>query len=233
MPVPYAPNSLIRIPMTLLAPLPRPFPDADLLTGTTVDVVRLNADTHGPDLWRAIGSDPSLWAQIPSGPFADDAAFTEYLRDRIQKPDAGIFAIVDKTGERPTAVGVFFLLNIELAHGTLEMGLIYGPALMRSYAGTEAYSLLVGYVLGTLGYRRLEWRCNQGNPASQRAAERYGFTLEGVLRQSRWVKESSWDSYVYAILDREWPAIETRLRGWLSPENFDADGKQRRALSSF
>jgi RimJ/RimL family protein N-acetyltransferase len=83
-----------------------------------------------------------------------------------------------------------------------------------------------------LRFRRLEWRCGPDHTASRRAADRYGFTLEGVARQTMWTKGRSWDTAVYSLLDHEWPQASARLQGWLSPENFDADGRQLRALRS-
>src|SRR5271157_5128024 len=35
-----------------------------------------------------------------------------------------------------------------------------------------------GYVFDALGYRRYEWRCDDLNVASKRAAARFGFTFE-------------------------------------------------------
>lgn len=34
------------------------------------------------------------------------------------------------------------------------------------------------------GYRRCEWKCNDLNEASKKAAKRFGFTFEGIFRQS-------------------------------------------------
>ncbi len=141
-----------------------------------------------------------------------------------------LYAIVDLATGR--AEGIFFVLNIIPAHGTAEMGLFYGPALARKPAGTEAFALLAGYILGTQGYRRLEWRCIDENAASHRAAVRYGFTLEGVLRQSAWRKGRTQDLAIYSIIDGEWPPIAARLDAWLAPANFDDDGLQRAPLGS-
>ena len=62
------------------------------------------------------------------------------------------------------------------------------------------------------------------------AASRYGFTYEGTLRQTYWLKGHNWDTRVYAILDSEWLAIAPRFQAWLDPANFDAEGRQIRAL---
>jgi RimJ/RimL family protein N-acetyltransferase len=216
--------------MTEIPFLPRPMPDAPILAGRAVDLERIDPVRHGLDLWNAIGSTPALWRAVPPGPFADEAAFSTWLDERAQRSDQVLYAIVDKTGQRPMAVGLYLLINIDAAMGRLEMGLMYGPALSRRTSGTEAFQLLGRYVFEALEYRRLEWRCSPLNEASMRAAARFGFTLEGVLRQNAWIKGHNWDTAVYALLDREWPAQAARLSAWLAPENFDAQGGQNRTL---
>ncbi len=212
--------------------LPRPALHDDRITGRTVDLERADALRHGQDLWRAIGSRDDLWHGIPSGPFGDQAAFLDWLTDRIDRPDQRALAIIDKTDGGREAVGLFFLLQVKPDMGTTEIGLVYGPSLSRTVAGTEAVYRLIDYVLGANGYRRLEWRCGPDNPASMAAASRYGFTYEGTLRQTYWLKGHNWDTRVYAILDSEWPAIAARFQAWLAPENFDEAGRQKLALSA-
>jgi len=219
--------------MTDTPSLPRPPVDATLLVGRTVDLERVDVERHGPGLWQAIGLDRSLWSLIPPGPFDDEASFTEWLRDRSQRSDLALYAVIDKRGPRPQVVGLYFLLQINPAMGTAEIGLIYGAALSRQTGGTEAFFLLAGYVLETLGYRRLEWRCAASHTASRRAALRFGFTAEGILRQTAWAKGENWDTAVFSILDREWPAIGARLAAWLTPDNFTESGHQIKALAEF
>ncbi len=104
------------------------------------------------------------------------------------------------------------------------------PALQRTTAATEAIFLLARHVFDDLGYRRLEWKCNALNAASRRAAERYGFSLEGVFRKHQVIKGRNRDSAWYAITDDEWPAIRVGFERWLHPQNFDANGEQLRSL---
>jgi RimJ/RimL family protein N-acetyltransferase len=203
-------------------------PEAQRIPGRLVDLRRLEPRRHGADLWRAIGSNASLWDSVPPGPFADEASFTTWQEERAARPDQALYAIMDRSG---AAQGLFFLINIERAVGRIEVGLVYGAGLARKTEGTEAFFLLARHVFETLGYRRLEWRCNPENKASVRAAERYGFTREGVLRQNLWLKGRNWDTAVFSIIDGEWPARAARLVAWLAPENFDEAGRQRRAMS--
>ena len=216
------------MPLTTPPALPCLHPSTLLVPGRLVDLERVDVARHAAGLWTAIGTDPDLWSLIPPGPFADEAAFNDWLVDRAGRADATLYAIVDKASGEPA--GLFFLLGVNTAMGVVEMGLVYGPALTRRTAGTEAFFLLARHVLATLSYRRLEWRCGPRHTASRRAAARFGFTEEGTLRQTMWTKDRSWDTVVYSILDREWPDIEKRLEAWLAPENFDAEGRQLRPL---
>ena len=111
------------------------------------------------------------------------------------------------------------------------MGLMLGPRIARGTAATEAFFLLGRYLFETLSYRRLEWRCSPENVASMHAAERLGFTLEGILRQNTWLKGRNWDTAVFSIIDSEWPARAARLAQWLSPDNFHPDGRQKKSLA--
>ena len=71
----------------------------------------------------------------------------------------------------------------------IEVGnILYTPRVQRTVAATEEQYLIARYVFDDLGYRRYEWKCNALNAPSRRAAERFGFTFEGVFRQHMVVK---------------------------------------------
>jgi RimJ/RimL family protein N-acetyltransferase len=102
----------------------------------------------------------------------------------------------------------------------------------RSPAATEAFYLFARHVFDELGYRRFEWKCNDRNEPSKRAAERFGMIFEGTFRQAGVVKGENRDTAWFSLLDREWPLARTVFETWLAPDNFDADGRQRVALSA-
>ena len=83
---------------------------------------------------------------------------------------------------------------------------------------------------GELGYRRLEWKCNARNARSMRAAERFGFSYEGLFRQHMIVKGENRDTAWYALIDSEWPQCRQAFQHWLAADNFDAEGRQKRRL---
>lgn len=212
--------------------LPRPGVDAPSLPGRLVDLVRVEREWHGPLLWQGIGRHADLWAGTPTGPFADEPEFAAWLEARLERPDQALFAIFDNTGQGEEIAGLLFVISILPAMGTAELGLVYGPGLQRTTGGTEAVYLALRHLFETLAYRRVEWRCNVANEASLRAARRFGFTLEGVLRQHRWLKGANCDTALHAITDRDWPAIGRRLEAWLDPRNFSGDGRQITSLSA-
>ena len=205
---------------------PRPPVDVARLAGRTVTLERVDPARHLDALWESVGRHRNLWAATPPEPFSDSAAFAAWLRERTAKPDQALFAVVDAAG----AAGLFLIVSILPQMGTAELGLVYGARLQKSTGGTETVMLGLRHLFEDLGYRRVEWRCNTENAASMAAARRYGFTLEGVLRQHRWVKGANCDTAVHAILDRDWPAIAKRFEAWLDPANFDQAGRQRRSL---
>jgi len=64
----------------------------------------------------------------------------------------------------------------------------YSAVLQKSVAATEAVFLLLERAFDELGYRRVQWSCDALNNDSRAAAERFGFILEGVLRNHKVVK---------------------------------------------
>ena len=111
-------------------------------------------------------------------------------------------------------------------------GVVYSPAMQRTPLATEAQYLLARYAFETLGYRRYEWKCDTLNAASRRAALRFGFTFEGILRQHQIAGGRNRDTAYYSMLDSEWPARKLSFERWLSPQNFTADGRQILSLGA-
>ena len=103
-------------------------------------------------------------------------------------------------------------MRIDPPNRVIEVGsIMYTPAMQRTPGATEAQYLLARYVFDELGYRRYEWKCNALNAPSRRAAERFGFTFEGIFRQHMIVKGRNRDTAWFAMLDSEWPAAQGGL----------------------
>jgi hypothetical protein len=68
---------------------------------------------------------------------------------------------------------------------------------------------------------------------SRRAALRLGFAFEGEFRQHMIQKGCNRDTAWYSMLDTEWEAYKTAYEQYLSPQNFDAQGRELKGLSLF
>jgi RimJ/RimL family protein N-acetyltransferase len=207
---------------------PAPLPGAVTLKGRFGTVERLNAARHSADLWAAARGHDEIWTYLPAGPFSDAATFAAWLAGCEQNTERIFYAILDGNGR---ALGISALMEIRPAMRVIEVGhIVYAPALQRTPLGTEAQYLLARYAFETLGYRRYEWKCNALNAASRRAAQRYGFSYEGIFRQHMIVKGRSRDTAWFSMLDSEWPARRAAFERWLEPENFDREGRQIKKL---
>lgn len=207
---------------------PPPPPAREAMHGRYCDVEPLQPALHGPGLFASFG-DESGWTYLPYGPFDDESGFTQWLTSVAGGADPLFHAIVDRSTQ--SASGLASYLRITPAAGSIEVGHIhYSPALQRTRAATEAMYLMMRRVF-ELGYRRYEWKCNALNRPSRNAAMRFGFSYEGVFRQALVVKGRNRDTAWYACIDREWPALRRAYERWLSPDNFDAEGRQRVSLS--
>ena len=235
-------------PKISTTPSPRPSEDIQIF-GKHVTLKGLS-DDDVPSLWRNLDSHVFQYLPMLRQNNLDD--FRNVLQS-LRERDIVLYAIKadpnrmspagppSNPSARTETIGTVAFLDIQPEHRALEVGaVLYGPALRRTPAATEAQYLLLLYAFGQAEaplsppYRRVVWKCNQRNAASRRAAERLGFTFEGTFRKHMIMCERSRDSEFFSILDDEWDGyVRASLEMWLDAENFDADGKQIRNLDSF
>ena len=217
-------------PLGALVPdwTPPPVPDWDEVEGQFVRLERLDADEHAALLYRSFAGHDAVWDYLGYGPFSSAAQYHRWVRDQAELSDPRFYAIKNlKSGNWE---GVASYLRIAPSAGSIEVGHInFSPALQRTPAATEAMYLLMSWAFDA-GYRRYEWKCNAQNAGSRSAAQRLGFSFEGVFRQADVVKGRNRDTAWFAAIDSEWPALKEAYRAWLSPSNFDSKGQQRESL---
>lgn len=201
------------------------------LSGRFCKLVPLNTAQHAADLYaaNALDAEGRNWTYLPYGPFDSFLSYSSWLDKFNTTSDPLFFAIVSHaTGK---AVGVASFMRIDPANGSIEVGhLNFSPLMQRTPVATEAMYLMMKEAFA-LGYRRYEWKCNALNMPSRIAAQRLGFSFEGIFRQTAVIKGYNRDTAWFAAIDKEWPALNVAFQTWLSPENFDDAGEQRVALS--
>lgn len=183
---------------------------------------RFASDLHDANAGDADGRS---WTYLPYGPFADAQAYRRWMQTTCFGDDPLFHAIVERASGR--AVGVAAFMRIAPEPGTIEVGHVhFSPRLQRTRGATEAMALMMRRAF-ELGYRRYEWKRDALNAASRAAAQRLGFSFEGVFRQATVYKGRSRDTAWYAAIDKDWPALSRAFDAWLSPGNFDESGRQR------
>ena len=188
--------------------------------------------SHAGELFAALESEDQATLQryTADEPVASEAKMVQTIAAKKALPATAYFACADKRAGK--VAGFACLMRMDLPNRVVEIGnLLYTAKLRRSRAGTEAIYLLIRHAIEDLGFRRVEWKCNDHNVSSRHAALRYGFTFEGVFRQHMIIKGHNRDTAWYSLLDHEWPARRESFEQWLAPENFDATGRQVVALA--
>ena len=212
---------------------PRPRPGRVTLEGRYCRLEPLDPAKHGDAMFDAsMGPDAErLFRYLFDSP-QDRASYEGWLERSARSEDPLFFAVIDRATGR--AEGRQTLMRITPEHGVIEIGnILWGPRIARTRVATEAFFLHARYIFEELGYRRFEWKCNNANEPSRRAAARFGFTFEGVFRQAMVVKGRNRDTAWFSILDDEWPRLAAAYDRWLAPGNFDEEGVQRSGLASF
>jgi RimJ/RimL family protein N-acetyltransferase len=210
---------------------PRRRPPRAALDGRYVRLEPLDAARHGDGLHAAStaqdAEDRFRW--LFEAPPRDRKDFDAWLSKAEVSADPLYFTVINKASGEIAGRQTF--MRIEPAFGVVEIGNIFWNSLVaRKPAATEALYLFARHAFDDLGYRRFEWKCNNRNEPSKRAAERFGFAFEGVFRQHMIVKGENRDTAWYSMIDKEWPRCKAAFEAWLDPANFGPDGRQKRRL---
>lgn len=203
-------------PADPLAPARRP--DHRVLEGARVGLRPPMPDDDVGALWSVSHGTPereSLWDFMGYGPFPSRDAMRNWLVDRAVSTDPVFYAVIDR--ERGDPVGMASYLRIVPEWSTLEVGhLWYAPEAQRTHVNTETLFLLLAEAFDRLGYRRVEWKCDDRNERSKAAARRLGFRWEGLFRQHMPVKGRLRDTAWFSMLRAEWALLRPNYERCLS-----------------
>ncbi|RYP58756.1 hypothetical protein DL769_008814 [Monosporascus sp. CRB-8-3] len=224
-------------------------PERKAIEGRCAKLVPLD-ESHIPALYQQLcnaAAAASVWAYMWVGPFESEDEFGKYVREIIPSENPIYYTVITNenlpSGARAgTPVGFLSLGRIDLANRSIEVGdVTFSAALQRTTAATEALYLAMRYCVEDLGNRRLEWRCDSLHAKSRRAAERLGFTYEGLFRQFKIFRGRNRDTTWYSVTDGDWTGQSVDGSGsqgvglrrmfdiWLDPSNF-VEGRQVRSL---
>jgi RimJ/RimL family protein N-acetyltransferase len=149
-----------------------------------------------------ICQDPEIqrFTRVPEPYTKDDALM--YLAQqtaREQRGEVAAFAIADAADDM--LLGSIDVRRLD--DGRASIGYLLGASGRGRGVATRAVRLLSRWVLAELGVARLEIHARPDNPASQRVAERAGFTREGVLRSYQVDNGERHDRVVFSLLPKD------------------------------
>lgn len=114
------------------------------------------------------------------------------------KPDIKWFFIEKKDG---TKIGTVF----HFSNGNYtEIGYILVPHERKKGYGSEAIKIIVDYLFLSKELVRVQAITGVDNFASQRVLEKAGFTKEGIMRKSGFIRGEWKDGCLFSILREEW-----------------------------
>jgi len=167
------------------------------------DCKELYTVSHGPD-------NEVVWKYLWNGPFPDEKEFLVYLQALADNSDNVPFVVYDTLSQQK--VGIVNFMSIVPAMRRIEIGGIwYTPKVQRTHVNTQSCYLLIKYAFEVLKYRRMEWKCDNLNEKSRKAAAGLGFTFEGIFRQHMIIKGRNRDTAWFSITDSEWPHVKAAL----------------------
>lgn len=215
----------------------RPYPRADLqyhvLQGEYCRLEILDSKTDDAiiqQLFEIFKPNEEIhFKYLKYGPFNAADEFRKFVHVKEQPNNNTVLYTVFVNGK---AVGFVSYLRIDPDNGTIEIGnLNFSQQLSRTRAATESIFLLLQHAFDTLGYRRVEWKCNALNLKSRNAALRFGFQYDGTWLKAEVAKGRSRDNSWYSMIDDEWIDVKKEYQRWLNPKNFDQNEQQLSKLN--
>jgi RimJ/RimL family protein N-acetyltransferase len=141
----------------------------------------------------------SRWTAVPS-PYGEADA-RAYLIKRYDSVTTGLSAPCAITSpDTEQLYGSISLMHPAWRHARAEVGYWLAARARGQGHATRAVKLISRWGFDALGLERIELLAATGNPASQRVAERAGFTREAVLRSHTTTGGARHDMVAYGLL---------------------------------
>jgi RimJ/RimL family protein N-acetyltransferase len=162
---------------------------------------------------RAAVRDGELWRlRITSIPEPDQVR--RYIEEALEMRAAGNrLAFVVRDAVTGKVLGSSSYHDILANVKRVEIGYTwYAKSCQRTHVNTTCKLLLMAHAFDTLGCHVVGWRTDNFNHASQRAIERLGARLDGVIRGHAPRRDGTIrDTVMYSMRAGEWPEARAQL----------------------
>ena len=133
------------------------------------------------------------------GPIVCQDWYWENVVNNIDKHK--VFTIIKKEDAIP--IGEIRLSNLNLLDGNAEIGIILNPTERKNGYASEALDLIVSFGFNRLRLNRIEAQYVESNTDSAKLFKRAGFTIDGILRSSKYFDGTYHNVVVASILASE------------------------------
>ncbi|KAF9181228.1 hypothetical protein BGZ51_004973 [Haplosporangium sp. Z 767] len=169
-------------------------------------------ERDAPNLWEVYKNHPQLFDYMPHGPchtyeqfhaiherFCSDKSFSNWVC-YVSSP-----APADEQ-KQWVLCGSICLLDIDLRFRKCEVGAIWlHPSVHGTFVMLEMTYALLRFAYERLQSGRVQWKTHSKNIASQKAAVKLGFELEGLHRKQMIHADGTWrNTLFYAMTDDDW-----------------------------
>lgn len=133
---------------------------------------------------------------------------TAFIRESMQawKEERAWDYSIRRKGDSKRHIGNISLWTVSKLGKIAEIGYWVRSDETTRGVCSEAVELLLDETFNSLGYHKVVLRIAVGNDASDRVAEKLGFTKEGVLREELLIRGNWVDHTLWSLLDREYRA---------------------------
>ncbi|KAF9579684.1 hypothetical protein BGW38_003960 [Lunasporangiospora selenospora] len=169
-----------------------------------------------PKLWEVYKDHPELFAFMPHGPCLTYESFYAVQAGFCSNPgffNWAVYLLIDNGKAEKTKIlcGSICLLDIVLQFRRFEVGSIwFHPSVHSTFVMVETTYALLRFSFEILEAGRVQWKTHHKNIASQKAAARLGFDLDGIHRKHMIHCDGTWrNTYFYSMTDDDWFGFET------------------------
>ncbi|ASN03890.1 GNAT family N-acetyltransferase [Virgibacillus necropolis] len=176
--------------------IPRLVTEQYMLRGLTID--------DAAELFTFV-SDKETMKFVTPHPVQTEAEMREIIYMQLERyndrREIPWVIVNNKNGE---IVGQFHFHKLNLWHKKADIGAIIRKEYQNNGVMTEILRQVLAFGFETLGLNRIVGDTFAGNNGSKKILNKYGFTKEGVLRQTDFDGEKYHDTVVYSIMKSEY-----------------------------
>ena len=160
-----------------------------------------------------VACDGELWnIRVTSVPAKEETE--SYILNALEEQKAGhMLPFIVREASTGKIIGTTRYHDIVPSVARLEIGYTwYGASYQRTHVNTTCKLMLLRHAFDYLGAQLVGWRTDNYNFRSQRAIERLGAKLDGIIRHHLLRRDGSVrDTYMYSLSAGEWPEVEKHL----------------------